>query len=141
MLNQGRDYRSKMNDVVARLQSHVEGARKQKDLIRLNCLMDKLVQVKANLNIADQALQAVQEAIARRDEGASMHEYTRLTIVHQKVQMLGSEAEACIGEDLSFVGATRVDVDIDPSVPNDPYGAPAPARPEVVRPPYASPMR
>jgi hypothetical protein len=40
---------------------------------------------------------------------------------------LGAEAENCIGEDLSFVGATRVDVDVDPNIPqNDPTQPPAP---------------
>ena len=35
------------------------------------------------------------------------HEFTRLTIINQKVLVLGAEAENCIGEDLSFVGATQ----------------------------------
>src|SRR5687767_13816754 len=64
MLNQAREYRGKMNETLSRLQSLVEAARKQKDIIRLNCLTDKLVQLRANLNIADQALQSLQDALA-----------------------------------------------------------------------------
>ena len=54
---------------------------------------------------------------------------------------LGTEAEQCIGEDVSYVGATRVDVEIDPEHPADGSDA---ARifplPIVTRPPEASPF-
>src|SRR5262245_26468146 len=57
MLNQAREYRTRMNEVASRLQSLIENARRQKDVIRLNCIMDKHAQVKGNMNIADQAIQ------------------------------------------------------------------------------------
>ena len=42
-------------------------------------------------------------------------------------RLLGTEAEQCIGEDASYVGATRVDVEIDPSIPpTDPTEPPLP---------------
>src|SRR5262245_32131838 len=110
MITQGRDYRAKMNDVVTRIQTLAQQAQRSKDIIRLNCVRDKLSQVKVNLNVADSSITALEEAIARKDEGAPVHSFTRVTIVNQKVQILGAEAEACVGEDLSFVGATRVDV-------------------------------
>ena len=77
-------------------------------------MTDKVVQAKVNMTIAQQAMSALQENISRADEGGRAHEFTRLTIINQKVTVLGAEAENCIGEDLSFVGATRVDVEIDP---------------------------
>ena len=40
--------------------------------------------------------------------------------MNQNVQVLGGEAEACVGEDLSYVGATRVDVDTEGVPPGDP---------------------
>ena len=77
--------------------------------------------------------------MTRADEGERTHEFTRLTIVNQKVQVLGAEAENCIGEDLSFVGATRVDVEIDPNIPQyDPTQPPAPGI-DIERPGEASP--
>ncbi|MDB4968030.1 MAG: hypothetical protein JWN44_3719, partial [Myxococcales bacterium] len=58
----------------------------------------------------------------------------------QKVVTLGTEAEQCIGEDVSYVGATRVDVEIDPSIPpTDPTEPPLPDV-QVQRPPEASPF-
>ncbi len=117
MVNQAREYRGRVQEILLRITSLQEQARKAKDIIRLNCLADKLVQAKVNLNITEQAITAVQEASSRKDEAGALHEFTRVTIVHQKAQVLGAEAEACVGEDLSFVGATKVEVSVDASIP------------------------
>jgi hypothetical protein len=139
MLKQGREYRTNMERTLAELQVMVEQARKQKDVIRLNCVMDKLVQVKANMNIADQALQKLQEAVSRRDEGGSLHEYTRITIVNQKVQVLQNEGQTCVGAELNYIGATRVEVE----APELPEGVTDPSLepPPLERPPFATPYR
>jgi hypothetical protein len=130
MVAQAQDYRNRLEQLVAQVQSMVEGARRSKDVIRLNCLLDRLAQMKASVNIADTSLQNLREAGARNDEGASLHEYTRITIVHQKAQVLMGEAQACAGEDLSYVGATRVDVDVANVPPGD-YTTP-PLAPVIV---------
>jgi hypothetical protein len=136
MIKQGREYRANMDKVVVELNGLLDQARKQKDVIRLNCLMDKLMQVKVNMNIADQALQKLQEAVTRRDEAASLHEYTRITIVNQKVQVLQNEGQTCVGAELNYIGATRVDVE----APDLPEGVTDPSLepPPLERPPFAS---
>jgi hypothetical protein len=138
MLSQARQYQQSMNQVLGRVQALQETSRRQKDIIKLNCVADKLVQTRVNVNIADQAMTSLQENVARQDEGGRTHEFTRLTIINQKVLVLGAEAENCIGEDLSFVGATRVDVEIDPNIPqNDPTQPNGPTI-NIERPPAAS---
>jgi len=138
MTNQAREYQQGMNQVLTRIHGLEETARKQKDIIKLNCVMDKEVQAKVNVGIAEQALTALQENVARADEGGRTHEFTRLTIINQKVVVLGAEAENCIGEDLSFVGATRVDLDIDPNIPRDDPTQPGVPTTPIDRPPAAS---
>jgi hypothetical protein len=140
MVTQAKDYFHAMNDVLKRIQLLQDQAKRQKDIIRLNCVTDKLVQGRVNINIAEQSMSSLQESIARADEGGRTHEFTRLTIVNQKVSVLGAEAENCIGEDLSFIGATRVDVDVDPNIPQtDPTQPPAPGT-DIERPGEASIM-
>lgn len=140
MVNQSRDYAKSMNEVLKRIQVLQDQAKRDKDIIRLNCVTDKVVQVRVNISIAEQSIASLQEAVTRNDEGERVHEFTRLTIVNQKVQVLGAEAENCIGEDLSFVGATKVDVEIDPNIPQyDPTQPPAPGI-DIERPGEASPM-
>jgi flagellar hook-associated protein FlgK len=141
MMTQARDYRARMEGILKQLQGLVEQARKSKDVIRLNCLLDKLAQLKANIAIADSGLQSLQDAIGQRDEGQSVHEYTRVTIVNQKAQVLGAEGQACVGEDLSYVGATKVEVE-HPGIEGDPTGPWTVGEPEpgFDRPPSASPF-
>jgi hypothetical protein len=140
MVNQSREYAKNMNEVLKRIQVLQDQAKREKDIIRLNCVTDKVVQVRVNISIAEQSMAALQEAVTRADEGERTHEFTRLTIVNQKVLVLGAEAENCIGEDLSFVGATRVDVEIDPNIPQyDPTQPPAPGI-DIERPGEASPL-
>jgi hypothetical protein len=138
MISQSREYQQGMGQVLKRIQTLQETARKQKDIIKLNCVQDKLVQARVNVSIADQAMTSLQENVAKADEGGRTHEFTRLTIINQKVTVLGAEAENCVGEDLSFVGATRIDVDIDPNIPrDDPTQPPVPTT-SITRPPAAS---
>jgi hypothetical protein len=138
MLGQGKEYFKAMNDTLAHIQTLQQTARRQKDIIKLNCVTDKLVQAKVNVNIAEQAMTTLQENISHSDEGGRTHEFTRLTIVNQKVLVLGTEAENCIGEDLSFVGATRVDVEVDPGIPTTDPTTPGTPGIDVSRPPPAS---
>jgi hypothetical protein len=140
MVNQSKEYFTGMGAVVKRIQTLQDQAKREKDIIRLNCVTDKLVQARVNVNIAEQSMATMQESIARSDEGEETHEFTRLTIVNQKVTVLGAEAENCIGEDLSFVGATRVDVEVDPNIPQ--YDPTQPGSPfiDITRPPEASPI-
>jgi hypothetical protein len=140
MATQVTEYKKRMEEVAKRIQVLVEEARKQKDIIRINCLTDKLVQVKANQNISDRSAQAMADSSARNDRDAAFHEYTRITIVNQNLQVLGGEAEACVGEDLSYVGATRVDVDTEGVPTGDPTQPVGPGGPDIARPPSASPF-
>ncbi|MDB4967921.1 MAG: hypothetical protein JWN44_3610, partial [Myxococcales bacterium] len=116
-LAQSKDYYKKMVDTQRRIQSLYTKAKKDKDVVKLNCVSDKLTQVKGHMTVADQSMTSLNLDIARNDDPARQHQFTRVTILYQKVVTLGTEAEQCIGEDVSYVGATRVDVEIDPSIP------------------------
>ena len=140
MVSQSKEMMGKMQQVLQRVVQLQEVARKQKDIIKLNCVNDKLVQVKGNMNVAESATTALHESIARNDEAQRQHEFTRVSLTNQKVQVLGQEAENCIGEDLTYVGQTDVKVEIDPTIPEaDPTRDMKP-EPVIERPPVASPF-
>lgn len=128
----------KMLDRVITIQ---QVARKQKDVIRLNCVNDRLLQVKKLLNIADSARNDLVEAIAADDERDRYHQYTKVTISHERVSVLRDEAEACVGEDLIFLGPTEVEVDkppiVDDPTKSDPFSL---AGQPIERPVYATPF-
>ena len=139
MLAQVGKYQEKLNETLRRMVQLQEVARKEKDVIKLNCVNDKLAQLKQLMNIADQARTNLEEAIARKDEEARYHEFGRITIASQQAQVLGSEAENCVGEDLTFLGPTQVIVD-EPELPDDPTVPVGPDFPIVEPLPVASPQ-
>jgi hypothetical protein len=143
MIRQGNEYRQQIQAIVAQIQVQVEQAKKDKDVIRLNCLLDKLTQVKVNGNMMDQDLQRLQDAVLRRDEGAQLHQYARITIISQKAQGLRGEADACVGSETNYVGPTKVNVEAPPGIPDNPDqpAPPVPTDPGVARPEAASPYR
>ena len=139
MQTRSDQYLKRMQEVFRRVVHLQDVARKQKDVIKLNCVNDKLLQIKQLMNIADSAKINMQETIARNDEEGRYHEFGRITIAEQQVSILGTEAENCIGEDLSFLGPTEVLVEV-PEEPDDPTLPAEPEIPEVEAPPIASPF-
>jgi hypothetical protein len=111
MLSQGREYRQQIQSITMQIQVQSAQAKADKDVIRLNCLLDKLNQVKVNANMMDQALQSLQDCVSRHDDSAQLHEYTRVTIINQKAQVLRTEADACVGAETNYVGPTKVVVE------------------------------
>jgi hypothetical protein len=94
-------------------------ARRQKDVIKLNCVNDKYLQIKSLLNLMDEASARLEVAILSKDEDARYHEYTMFTVSAEKVRALRGEADGCVGEELTYLGETVVDVK-KPEIPDDP---------------------
>jgi hypothetical protein len=108
-LKEARNYRVKMGDTKSRIDKLLGKARDKKDVIMIVCVDDKLTRVKGHIAVSDQAMSTLEGAIQRSDDGVRQHEFMRLTILFQKVVVLGTEAENCIGEDVSYVGETKVE--------------------------------
>jgi hypothetical protein len=68
-------------------------ARKQKDVIKLNCVNDKLILIKAEENIADSVSAQLESSID--DRSAVLSELQR---AGESVRVLRQEAAACLGE-------------------------------------------
>ena len=94
-------------------------AKQAKDVIKLNCVNENLLAVKQLLNIADAAENELDEAIARSDRSEQVHQFGQITIASEKSQAARNEAQACIGEELHFVGKNDITV-TGPAIRNDP---------------------
>lgn len=94
-------------------------ATQSKDVIKLNCVNENLLAVKQLLNIADEAKTEFTGAKVEGDRAEQVHQYSQITIAAEKAKEAGSEAQACIGEELHFVGKNDVTVD-GPAIPHDP---------------------
>jgi hypothetical protein len=114
-------------------------ARKQKDVIKINCINDKLLQIKELFKIADTSQIELEAAIASADQAEAQHRYSMVVISGEKVQGLRTEAEACVGEEIDYLGPLDVNVD-GPQVPDDPTQDDPFADDGIEPPGYASPF-
>ena len=128
--------RGALKDVLQKL----EEARNTKDVVKLNCVNEKLTQIKGLLRISEQSDVQLQEAVARKETATAEHEFTKVTIARSKVEQLRAEAEQCIGQ-LAFRTDENLSVEVevpDYLPPGDPTQMPPPI-PIDSRPPPASP--
>jgi hypothetical protein len=137
---QARDYMQKMSDTEKRIKTLADKAQRKKDVLMLECVNDKLIKTGGHIAVANKSKAELDSAISRNDAGARQHEFTRMTILYQKVVVLGTEAENCVGEDASYVGQQQVDVEVDPSIPDEDPTQPVLPLPDVTRPPPGSPF-
>ncbi len=140
-LSRSRDAVARMRSVLSEVLGRLEEARATKDVVKLNCVNEKLTQVKGLLRISEQSDVALQEAVAKKDTTAAEHEFSKVSIARQKVDQLRTESEQCIGQ-LAFRTDENltVEVEVPSGLPSeDPTNPPAPP-PPTNRPPPASPI-
>lgn len=117
-------------------------ARKAKDVIKLNCVNEKLLAVKQLLNIAESAQTDLTESTAGGDRAQQVHDYGQVKLAHERSVAERDEAEGCIGEEIIFVGPTEVTT-VGPDIPDDPTDDPEDPFSDVdvdfERPAHASP--
>ena len=117
-----------------------EQAKKAKDVIKLSCVNDKLVQVKAQMNIADETNDQLQTALTRgADERAGL--FQTLSDTGNAIHVLRESAAACIGEPELYKQEAAGSY-TKPEIPDDPTATPEGNATGPLEPPaYASPYR
>ena len=140
-VEKAREHIDRMRSVLSEVLKKLEEARDSKDVIKLNCVNEKLTQVKGLLKISENADIALEEAVAKRESDTAEHEYTKIVIARQKVDQLRTEAEECIGEVvIGLDDDTIVEVEEPEGLPETDPTTDPPLPPTVVRPPPASPI-
>ena len=119
--------------------SKLEEARASKDVVKLNCVNEKLTNIKGLLRISEQADISLQEAVAKKEEQGAEHEFTKVTIARQKIEQLKAESEQCVGQLAFETGPTEVIVEYPTDLPGGDTTKNPPPPPVVNRPPPASP--
>lgn len=100
-------------------------ARRQRDVVKILCLGDKLSQIGVAIRSAKERRGSLEAAVKRNDAELANHEFTILTVLRQRSEQIAAEANQCIGQESAFVGATKVTTTVDPTIPQDetPYPA------------------
>jgi hypothetical protein len=118
-------------DISQRLTKMLGEARKDKDIMRANCVNRKLTEVNANLRNVDSRVGALKDALKTGDKDRGNHEFTVLAVLSQKFDMLDQEAAQCLGQSVFEPGASQVVTTVpnNVNVLTDPSVTPAPAAP------------
>lgn len=138
---------ARMKTSLKQVLSRVEEARNEKDVVKLNCVNEKLTQIKALLKVAEQADIALHEAVANRDATADT-EFAKIGIARSKIEGLRGDSEQCIGQLAYIVNEkTTVEVQQPTNLPGEGRDEDARERarrgplypaPPIVRPPPSS---
>lgn len=119
MRKEAEEQTAAMRAGLKKLLTMVEKARGARDIVLLNCLNEKLTQMKALLRVGEQSNVNLQEFLAKEQVEGATHEKRKIGLAHDKVKALVLEAEACLGESGAAGGRTVVTVE-KPDFPGDP---------------------
>ncbi|HUS28117.1 MAG TPA: hypothetical protein VMZ53_06395 [Kofleriaceae bacterium] len=117
-------------------------ARKSKDVIKLTCINDKLVQIKAQLNLYDNANLQLETSINNGD-GTASTSFSDVENTGADVKKLRGEADGCAGELELYKQESATNVDRPPDLddPTETGGFEPPEIPELEPPGYATPFK
>jgi hypothetical protein len=117
-LRKAADHLSRIKGAMNQVLRKVEAARNEKDVVKLNCVAEKLQQVRQILLSAEGAETELQEALAR-DDGMADAKYSRIALARGKAEQMGSEADECVSQ-LALVvdSATEVAVEQPEQLPS-----------------------
>lgn len=141
-LEQASQISRRAGQLAERLSKMLDEARRDKDILRANCINRKLTEANANTRNVEQRTRALKDATTAGDDARRSHEFTVLTVLSQKLDQIDQEATQCLGQSVYEPGESQVVTTIpgittsfvDPSsIPPDP-----PAPPAVVVPPGMS---
>ena len=137
MMILGPKYAADMENAIAHAQDVRIMAYRSHDIIRMTCIDDKIAQMKTLSNLASPRMLMLRtfkaEPIVMRAE------FDVISQVHDRVTVLGSEVDACMGDNLDAVSAGRIQEEALPAADlNDPTRPPLPIQ-AIDRPPEASP--
>jgi len=139
-LSEATQVLSRLQGILKDVLKSLEEARREKDVLKLSCVNEKLTQIKGLLRVAEQSDIALQEAVAKADEESAQHEHAKITIARQRAEQLRSDAEQCIGQ-LAYVDErTVVTVEVPEDLP-DVSTNPSTFTPVAVNPPAISPLQ
>jgi hypothetical protein len=102
---------SRMKAALKQALDQAEQARADKDVVKLNCVNEKLAQIKALITVAERADIALHESVAAQDK-RSEAEFSKIAIARMKVDGLRGDAEQCVGQ-LAYNVDERTTVEVE----------------------------
>lgn len=113
-----------------------------RDIIKVNCLSDKLSQLDLTLRSAQEHRELLETAVRINNDGQRNHEYNLLVIFRQRADGIEGEARQCIGEEAGGFGERQaVTMTVANTIPTEETDQLPALVPALEIPPTASPIR
>jgi len=98
----------------------LDRANQERDIIKVNCLNDKLTQIDVAIRSAREHVDLLQTAVSVSNDNQRNHEYSLVLIYQQRVRALDVEARQCVGEEAAGFGeGTEIGVRVAPTIPTE----------------------
>jgi hypothetical protein len=108
-----------MKEVLAASLERLKTAREERDMVRVNCVSDRLATLKGLLKISEQAEVGLREAAARKDAELVNHEFTKISLARARAENLRVQVDACIGEANFYTGDLQSEMNVDDDIRDD----------------------
>lgn len=95
----------------------VAAAKDQRDVVKVLCLDDKNGQVEAALRTTEERVESLALAAKHGADQRARHEYLMVVTLKERVAVLMTEANQCLGEEAGFTGDAVLNVELDPTLP------------------------
>jgi len=123
---------------VTRVSTLLRDARRDRDILRANCLEQKVKLLTALLKISESAATQMSEAISKDDEQRTSQAYAKILVSSGRSKTILAEAEACVGATAVYSGTTDIEVEVEDGTRNHDPTLPASIPSNVNSPPVSS---
>lgn len=106
----------RMRNGATAIRRQLEQARREKDVVKVLCLDDKLSQADVAVRSGEERRGALENAAAKNDTEAAAHESTVMGVLSQRSAQVSAEANQCIGEEGAFTSTEQAITKIDPNI-------------------------
>jgi len=114
-----KQFMLKMEQGATSVRTMLEQAQAARDVVKAMCLKDKLAQIEVAKRSGRDRVLTLQSAVDAKDKDRSRHEFMIMQVLRDRVEQLVKEANQCIGEELGFVGESRVSLQVNPDIPDN----------------------
>jgi len=97
-------------------------ARRQRDLVLISCVNDRIKQIGNVLSLAEEAHKRLQGQSTSGDVDGARASFTKLMLGRAKVATLRTQCQSCVGVESYFYGDTQVQTEVNPELAGgDPF--------------------
>jgi hypothetical protein len=120
----------------------LDRANQERDIIKVNCLNDKLTQIDVTIRSAREHSDLLQTSVSINNDNQRNHEYALIVIFQQRTRALDVEARQCVGEEAGGFGeAPEIGMRVAATIPSEDLDLIPGGLIEVYIPPTLSPVR